>query len=213
MSKYLAPKNSSKLYLLSFLQFAVIVIAFSAFFYVMGLTLPISLFGGVLVFCLIYVLFQFLTLPFFIFPQIKGPVYVPSADEKIDAMIQLLALKPKDRVVDLGSGDGRIIIALAKKGVYADGFELNPILVQRSEQNIKDAGVSKKAHAYWKSFWDIDLSQYTAVTLYGIPYIMKDLEKKLLAELPKGARVASNAFTFPNWKPKKVENNVSLYVK
>jgi hypothetical protein len=211
MSKFLPPKHKKNLLWLYGLQIAIFLGVFTLFFFSLGFTLPESFLSAFLTFLIFYLLFHFLTLPFFIFPQIKGAVYVPSADERIQTMIDLLKLKKGQIMTDLGSGDGRVLIAFAQKGIEAHGYELNPILVRRAKENIRQAGLEKKAFVHWQSFWDVDFSQFDAVTVYGIPYIMKELEKKLWGNLKKGAKIASNAFTFPNWKPKQNKNDVYLY--
>ena len=142
-----------------------------------------------------------------------GALYVPTKDEKVKKMIELLDIKEGEKALDIGAGDGRLVIALAKAGATATGFEINPFLVKLAKKNIKKAGLEGKAFVYCKNFWKKDFSQYDAVSVYGIGYIMKSLEKKLKKELKKGSRIASNAFGFPNWSPVKKEDNIFLYKK
>jgi cyclopropane fatty-acyl-phospholipid synthase-like methyltransferase len=140
-----------------------------------------------------------------------GALYVPTKEEKVKKMIEFLNIKEGEKALDIGSGDGRLVIALAKAGAQAVGYEINPFLVKKAKDNIKKAGLEGKAFVYCKNFWKEDFSRYDVITVYGIGYIMKNLEKKLKKELKKGARVASNAFSFPNWVPVKKEDNVILY--
>gem|GEM_PF-273357 len=212
MMLFLKKYFNLKLVFLTLLQIVVLVFVFSFFFLSIGANFPQAILGAVIVFLLFYLLFRLLMLPFFIFPQIKGAVYVPSSDERIKDMLELAKLKKNDVACDIGSGDGRVVIELAKHCKEAHGVELNPVLVQRSEKNIKAANLEKKAKIFWKSFWDTDLSEYDVITVYGINYIMKNLEKKLEQDLNPGARVISNYFVFPNWKPVKKKNDVYLYV-
>lgn len=100
---------------------------------------------------------------------------------------------------------------MAKKGAIVHGYEVNPILVWRSRNFIKNAGLEKKAFIHWKSFWGEDLSKFDVITVYGITYIMEKLEKKLQSELKPGTRVVSNYFTFPTWKPAKQDGEILLY--
>lgn len=139
-----------------------------------------------------------------------GAPYVPTHDKILKKMIALLSIKPGEKAVDLGSGDGKIVIALAQAGAEAHGYEINPFLVLWSKRNIKKAGLAGKAFIHWKSFWSVDFSCFQIVTVYGITYMMKRLEKKSQKELKTGARVASNAFTFPNWSP--IQNNDGIYL-
>ena len=105
-------------------------------------------------------------------------------------------------MADLGSGDGRILIEFAKKGAIAEGYEINPVLVFIARMKIRRLGLEKKARVFWKSFWREDLSQYKVITVFGIDYIMKRMEKKLYKELSRGSRIIVNLFPFPNKKYK-----------
>lgn len=128
-------------------------------------------------------------------------------------MVSLANVKPGEKAVDLGSGDGRVVIAMAKQGIEAHGYEINPLLVILSRRNIKKAGVSDKVFVHWQSFWNKNLSEFDIITVYGISYMMKKLETKLKKELKLNARVVSNYFIFSDWQPEKRENNVYVYVK
>jgi cyclopropane fatty-acyl-phospholipid synthase-like methyltransferase len=142
-----------------------------------------------------------------------GAHYVPTSDARMERMLRLARLSAGDRFVDIGSGDGKLVIAAAQMGADAYGYELNPVMVLVSKANIQKAGLSGKAHIYWKDFWHEDLSSFDVVTVYGIPHIMGMLEKKLQRELREGGRVASNAFPFPSWKEEAREGGVFVYVK
>lgn len=150
-------------------------------------------------------------LGFLLLPIVKGAPFVPSEMKTVEKMVEIANIKPGERVVDLGSGEGRMLIAVAKKGVEAHGYEINPLLVWWARRNIKNAGLQGKAFVHWKSFWGIDYASFDVVLLFGIFYIMRRLEKKLRKELKPGARVISNAFTFPSWVSEKSESGVHLY--
>src|SRR5208337_3945742 len=94
------------------------------------------------------------------FPLARGAVYVPSTREKALLIARLSGAGPGERAVDLGSGDGRIVIALARQGAEAHGFEVNPVLVLISLRNIRRAGFHGRAFIHWKSFWRADLSRF-----------------------------------------------------
>ncbi len=143
----------------------------------------------------------------------RGGIFVPSQPKRIQKMIDFLEIKPGEKAVDLGSGDGRLVIALAKSGAESHGYEINPFLVSLARKNIKKAGLEGKAFVFQKNFWNESLSQFDIVTVYGINHIMKGLEEKLEKELKQNARVASNAFYFPTWEPIKEGEGVYLYVK
>lgn len=148
----------------------------------------------------------------FLIPMFHGPVFVPSADDKLATMLSLPKLTKRSKVIDLGSGDGKVLIALAEKfGLQGVGVEINGILVRRSRRNIARAGLTKKLTILKQSFWDIDLSQYDVVFFYGTSYVMRRLEKKVKKEMKKGSQFVSNYFQFPTLKPVKTVNDVRLY--
>jgi len=115
-------------------------------------------------------------------------------------MIELAKIKKGDKVCDLGSGDGRLVIMAAKKGAKAVGFEINPFLVLISWLKILLAGVRKNAQVQWRNFWWQDVSEADIVLLYLITHQMEKMEKKLKKELKPGARVISYIFKFPHWQ-------------
>jgi len=144
-------------------------------------------------------------------PIMRGAIYFPTSYTQVDIMVRVASLKRGDRVADLGSGDGRLLIACAKQGIRAEGYEINPILVFLSRRRIRQAGVKNLATVHWRSFWRADLASYDVVFVYGIPYIMDSLRRKLERELRSGARVISNAFSFPGWTPVVTEGKIRLY--
>lgn len=136
--------------------------------------------------------------------------FVPASRQRVRRMLELAQASPGDRVADLGSGDGRIVIAFAKHGVKADGFELHPHLVWYSRILAWLKGVSALTTFHRQDIFDVDYSNYQIVTLYVFPSMMSRLETKLQRELPVGAKVLSLAFPFPNWQP--VDKHGSIYV-
>lgn len=142
-----------------------------------------------------------------------GPVFVPSADDKLKAMLELAQIKPGMKVADLGSGDGKVMIAAAHQGAEVDGFEINSLLVWRSRRRLKTLGLADQAKVYSQSFWKTDFSNYDVIFIYGTTYIMQRLEKKLQAEIGPKTKVISNYFQFPTWLPAKEKNDVRLYTK
>jgi ribosomal protein L11 methylase PrmA len=141
---------------------------------------------------------------------IKGAPFVPTQKLALEKMIALADIKPGEKLVDLGSGDGRIVIAAAKAGAEAHGYEINPLLVLWSKYKIKKAGLTSKAFIHKKNFWFVDFHKYDIVMLFGISGIMEKLEGKLMTELKPGSRVVSNIFKFPNWQGQTSEG-VSVY--
>lgn len=143
----------------------------------------------------------------------RGPLYVPTKRTHLPRIIALLGVKAGERVVDLGSGDGRLMVALAEAGAEAHGYEHNPLLVWRSRRRFRALGIAHRTKVYFGDFLRVDLSSYDGVVVYGIPYIMGRLERKLRAELRPGARVVSHAFRFPNWEPVRADRGAYLYIQ
>jgi ribosomal protein L11 methylase PrmA len=149
---------------------------------------------------------------FAIFPILfKGAVYLPTQKRTVKKMIELSGVRPGEVAVDLGSGDGRLVIALAKAGAKAHGYEINPFLILLARWNIRRTGLKDRAFIHFKNFWKEDFSQFDIVTIFGIGYAMEPLEQKLKKELKAGARIVSNVFPFPNWRHEKKEDTAFLY--
>jgi len=150
---------------------------------------------------------------FFLWPFLFGAPFEPTKQRKLRNMIKLAKIKKGEKAVDLGSGDGRIVIALAKAGAEAHGYEINPILVWISRYKIRKARLKGKAFIHLGNFWSVNFKQYDIVMMFQFGTIMKRLGKKLKKELKKGSRVVSYYWKFPNWKPSKKISNVWLYKK
>jgi len=142
-----------------------------------------------------------------------GAIDVPTTEKRVEQMVGFLDLKSAKKAVDLGAGDGRLIIALADAGVEAHGYEINPFLVLKARKNIREAGLEKKAFMHLKNLWRADLAEFDVVVLYGMRHMMRKLEKKFEKELKPGVKIVSNYFTLPTWKPERVEDNICLYIK
>lgn len=143
----------------------------------------------------------------------RGIFYVPTEKSKRKKMVELAAVRKGEKAVDLGSGDGCLVMALARAGAEAHGYEINPLLVLWSKMRIKIAGLDGKIFIHWKNFWKKDFAGFDVVTIYGFSHMMAKLEEKLERELKPGARVISNSFPLPTWKPARKENGVYLYKK
>lgn len=170
---------------------------------------PILGISALSLFAFCYFIFTFL----FVYALLFGAPYVPIPKYGLDKIIEYAALKPGQKAVDLGSGDGRIMIALAKAGAIVHGYEINPVLVWWTKRKIKKEGLEGKAFVHLKSFWDVDLSSCDIIVLFGVRKIMARLEKKLDKELKPGAKIISFGFSFPNWQIVKKEQATFLYEK
>lgn len=128
--------------------------------------------------------------------------YVPTSNSVIKAMFRLTQPMPGDVVYDLGSGDGRIVIAFAKRfGIRGVGVEIDPALVKKANENARKAHVEDKVRFVQADLFETDLSPATIVTLYLSPATNLRLREKLRTELRPGARVVSNRFDMGDWKP------------
>ena len=128
--------------------------------------------------------------------------YVPTPTAVVDAMLTLAKITPADVVYDLGSGDGRIPIAAARKyGARGVGIELDRELVARAMENAKKAGVAGRVSFRQGDLFQTDLSEATVVTLYLSPSVNLRLRSKLMRELRPGSRVVSHRFPIGDWKP------------
>lgn len=159
------------------------------------------------------IMFAIVFFIFFLLPFLFGAPFQPTNEKKLKKMIKLAGVKKGDKAVDLGSGDGRIVIALAKEGAEAHGYEINPFLVLLSKYKIKREGLSKKAFIHWKSFWSVNFRKYDVVTLFQFSTIMAKLEKKLKKELKPKSKVISYYWKFPRWNHSKKIGNIWLYKK
>lgn len=175
------------------------------------LNLLMWLFAIILALVLAFLMLNLLTLPFYFWAMLRGAFYAPIPYSAVEQMIKLIDRKKVKKAVDLGSGDGRIVIALARAGIEAHGYEINPVLVWKSRWNIRCAGLHGKAFIHLADLWNVDLSSFQLVTVYGITHMMPKLEKKLQKELKPGAQVFSKYFEFPNWKPKHREGEILIY--
>jgi SAM-dependent methyltransferase len=148
-------------------------------------------------------------------PDVPTP-YVPSTLMNVDEMLRIAAVGPQDVVYDLGSGDGRIVIAAARDyGARGVGVEIDAALVKESMENARYAGVAERAEFRLGDAFDTDLSAATVVTLYLLPPLVERLKPKLLAELKPGTRIVAHDYGFAGWKPDRrvtISKNYYLYV-
>jgi SAM-dependent methyltransferase len=128
----------------------------------------------------------------------KDVVWVPTADTLVQKMLDMAKVTASDYVIDLGSGDGRTVIAAAKRGAKALGVEYNPDMIALSRRNAEKAGVTAKASFTQADLFKTDFSEATVVTLFLLPEINLRLRPKILAMKP-GTRVVSNSFDMGDW--------------
>jgi SAM-dependent methyltransferase len=137
-------------------------------------------------------------------PQVGQPgkdvVWVPTGQGLVEKMLDLAKATSQDYIIDLGSGDGRTVIAAAKRGARALGIEYNPDMVELSKQNAVKAGVTDRTTFVKADLFETDFSQATVITMFLLPDINLKLRPKIL-DLKAGTRIVSNTFTMGDWKP------------
>ena len=130
----------------------------------------------------------------------KDVVWVPSPPSVVDKMLAMAEVTPRDTVIDLGSGDGRIVIAAAKRGAQGLGIEYNPDLVAYARRAAEREGVAARATFVHADIFQSDFSQATVVTMFLTSDVILKLQPKLLALRP-GTRIVSNTFPAIGWEP------------
>jgi hypothetical protein len=132
--------------------------------------------------------------------QGKDVIWVPTPEELVEKMLDIAQVKPTDYLIDLGSGDGRTVIAAAKRGLNALGIEYEAPMVELAQRRARAAGVQDKASFRRADLFETDLSRAQVITLFLLPSINEKLRPKLL-DLAPGTRVVSNSFTMGDWAP------------
>jgi SAM-dependent methyltransferase len=131
----------------------------------------------------------------------KDVIWVPTPDKVVERMLEMAQTTPRDLVVDLGSGDGRIVIAAAQRfGARAMGVEFNPDMVALSRENVRKAGVADKVEIVQGDFFRVDFSKASVVALYLLPDLNIGVRRKILTMRP-GTRVVSHSFDMEEWEP------------
>jgi len=130
----------------------------------------------------------------------KDVVWVPTSEELVAKMLDMARVTPQDYVIDLGSGDGRTVIAAARRGARALGIEYNPDMVELSKRNAADQQLAGRATFTAGDLFEADLTPATVITMFLLPDINLRLRPTLL-DLKPGTRVVSNTFTMDEWQP------------
>jgi hypothetical protein len=129
----------------------------------------------------------------------KDVPYVPTPPEVVEGMLNMAALKAGECLIDLGSGDGRIPRAAARRGASALGVEIDSDLVARARSLTRLEGLEERARFVRDDLFTVSLREVDVVTLYLLPALNERLKPKLLAEMKPGARVVSHAFDMGDW--------------
>jgi len=126
--------------------------------------------------------------------------YVPTPQAVVDKMLAMGRVTAQDYLIDLGSGDGRIVVTAAKKfGARGFGVDLNPVRIDEANDNARRNGVVDRAAFYQRDLFETDLSQATVITMYLLPRVNLALRPKIL-ELKPGTRIVSHDFDMGDWK-------------
>ncbi|MCX7891500.1 MAG: methyltransferase domain-containing protein [Burkholderiales bacterium] len=137
--------------------------------------------------------------------------YVPTPTTVVARMLELAGIAPGDLVVDLGSGDGRLVIAAARDyGARGVGFEIDRSLVSEAEAAARAAGVAARVRFEARDLFQADLSEVAVLTLYLLPATNLRLRPKILAEMRPGARVVSHQFDLGDWLPDHAERVLAV---
>ncbi len=128
----------------------------------------------------------------------KDVIWVPTCQVLVDKMLDMGKVTAQDYVIDLGSGDGRLVITAAKRGARTLGIEYNPDMVALSKRNAAKEGVTDKAQFIKADIFESDFSQATVITLFLLPELNLKLRPQIL-NLKPGTRIVSNSFTMEEW--------------
>jgi SAM-dependent methyltransferase len=135
-------------------------------------------------------------------PALYDVPYVPTQDHVVTEMLKFAGVGPGDVVYDLGCGDGRIVIAAARKfGATGVGIDIDPNRIAEAVANAQRAGVSSLVRFRQGSLFDADVRDATVVALYLLPEINAKLRPKLMADLRPGTRIVANHFDMGDWRP------------
>jgi len=135
----------------------------------------------------------------------KDVVWVPTPQVLVDTMLAMANVTSADYVMDLGSGDGRLVITAAKRGATALGIEYNPDMVELARRNAKEEGVSAKATFKQADIFETDFSKATVITLFLLSELNLRLRPVIL-EMKPGTRIVSNTFGMSDWEPDQTTN-------
>jgi SAM-dependent methyltransferase len=128
--------------------------------------------------------------------------YVPTPPGVVDAMLRLAGVGPQDYVIDLGSGDGRVVIAAAREhGARGFGVEIDGALVGAARREAQRAGVADRVEFREEDLFGTDIGVASVVTMYLYPRLMMQLRPRLFAELKPGTRVVAHDFDMDAWRP------------
>ncbi|MFX1603510.1 MAG: SAM-dependent methyltransferase [Promethearchaeota archaeon] len=163
----------------------------------------------VLIFCICVVLYG----AWVVWPLVIGAAWIPTPTETGRKILELAKVREDDVLVDLGSGDGRIIIMAAEDyGATAIGIEADPLRVLWSRRAIRRRSLENKVHVIQGNFFNQDLSSATVVFVYQCEGVNRRLKDKLASELKPGTRIVSFSHPFDGWTPVETTEKPDIYL-
>lgn len=138
-----------------------------------------------------------------------GAPYLPTLGPQVEAALKLADLKPGDTLLELGCGDGKVLIAAARQGINVVGYELNPLLAAVAW--LRTRRYRKQVHVIWGDFWHRPWPEAEAIFTFLLPKYMLKLNKKVIQYSHKPVKLVSFAFAIPDLKPTNQKSGVYLY--
>ncbi len=139
-----------------------------------------------------------------------GAPYLPTLKPQIEAALELAALEPGDRLLELGCGDGRVLIAAAKQGLIVTGYELNPFLAGLAW--LRTRRWRHQVRVIWGDFWRVPWPKAEAIFTFLLPKYMDKLDKKVIQHARKPVNLVSFAFAIPDKQADDIQSGVYLYI-
>ena len=158
----------------------------------------------------ILILLAILLVFIFSFVILFGAPYLPTLKKSAKDALDLLDLQPGDTLLELGSGDGRILRMAAKRGIRGIGYELNPLLVWYSQ--ISCWRYRKLVTFKCRNYWQVTLPECDGIYVFLLDRFMHKLDKKIMKDVQPPVKLVSHAFKVPGRKPAKQKNALLLYV-
>jgi SAM-dependent methyltransferase len=138
-----------------------------------------------------------------------GAPWVPAFRADIDELLDIAGVKKGTKFVDLGCGDGKVLVVAARRGAHVVGFEINPLLWLVAWLRLLPFG--KRAKVYLRSFWMVDIGEFDVVYMYLIHHYMEKMRRQLVRQLARDGIVISYMFAFENTTPRHTTRNSFIY--